>query len=108
MQQRYQLEESKIKPEKVQLIPTIRSANLHEGIQQVIKLLNRSNVANQQEYLDILKAFNLELYQSEQGQSILVKDQDGQTIRHPIILSQFKEPPNLQGILPTETNEQLQ
>ncbi|WP_430811074.1 MULTISPECIES: relaxase/mobilization nuclease domain-containing protein [unclassified Carboxylicivirga] len=108
LQQRYQLETSKIKPEKVQLIPTVNNTNMHESIQQVIKLLNRSNVANQQEYLDILKAFNLELYQSEQGQSILVKDQDGRTLRHPISLSQFKESPNLKDTLTSETNEQLQ
>nr|WP_244824857.1 relaxase/mobilization nuclease domain-containing protein [Carboxylicivirga mesophila] len=107
LQQRYELETT-AKLDKLQLIPTINSPNLHEGIQQVFKLLNLSNIQNQQEYLDILKAFNLELYQTDKGQSVIIKDQDGQILRHPIALSQFKEPPNLDTYQTQKTNEELQ
>jgi hypothetical protein len=107
LQQCYDLDTT-AKLDKVQLIPTINSPNLHEGIQQVFKLLNQSNIENRQEYLDILKAFNLELYQSEQGQSVVVKNQDGQVLRHPIPLSQFEERPLLHDIKPSENNLKLQ
>ncbi|MCT4588884.1 MAG: relaxase/mobilization nuclease domain-containing protein [Carboxylicivirga sp.] len=108
LQQRHKLGKTQDKPDKVQLIPTINSTNLHMSIQQVFKLLNQSNISNHQEYEDILKAFNLEVYQSEKGQLVLIKDQDGQTLRHPIALSQFKEGPNLPAHQTKETNEKIQ
>ncbi|WP_430817220.1 relaxase/mobilization nuclease domain-containing protein [Carboxylicivirga sp. RSCT41] len=108
LQQRYELDTRITKLDKVQLIPTINSPNLHEGIQQVFKLLNQSNVQNRQQYLDLLKGFNLELHQSEQGQSVVVKDQDGQILRHPMALSQFNEQPLLDDIQPLESNLKLQ
>lgn len=108
LQQRYDLDTTRTKLDKVQLIPTINSTNLHEGVQQVFKLLNQSNIENRQEYLDILKAFNLELYQTDKGQSVIIKDQDGQILRHPIALSQFKEPPNLDTYQTQKPNEELQ
>jgi len=79
------------KSDVVNLIPSHRSANLHTSIQEVFKLLNQSNIISRQEYLDILKAFNLEIYQTEKGQSVLIKDQDGTTLRHPIKMSDFQE-----------------
>jgi len=108
LQQRYELGQSRTKLDKVQLIPTIKSANLHEGIQQVFKILNKSNITGKQEYLDILRAFNLEIYQSKRGLSVLIKDQDGQTLRHPITLSSFKEQPNLFNSKAQQPNMQLQ
>ncbi|MBR8536657.1 relaxase/mobilization nuclease domain-containing protein [Carboxylicivirga sediminis] len=108
LQQRYELDTTKTKLDKIQLIPTINSPNLHEGVQQVFKLLNQSNIENRQEYLDILKAFNLELYQSEHSQSVIVKGLDGQVLRHPIALSQFMEPPNLDTFQMPKPNEELQ
>jgi len=108
LQQRYELGESNTLLDKVNLIPTIKSDNLHEGIQQVFRLLNQSNVSDQQEYLDILRAFNLEIYQSERGQSVIIKDQDGQALRHPIALSDFKEQPNLLVHKGVGVNEKLQ
>ncbi|WP_430815917.1 relaxase/mobilization nuclease domain-containing protein [Carboxylicivirga sp. RSCT41] len=107
LQQRYCLEVKSKKTDKVNLIPTIHSTHLHEGIQQVFKLLNQSNIVSRQEYFDILKAFNLELYQSDQGQTVIVKDSHGQTLRHPIALSQFKEPPNLSVNKTKALNEEL-
>jgi hypothetical protein len=107
LQQRYELDTT-AKLDKVQLIPTINSTHLHESVQQVFKLLNQSNIENRQEYLDILKAFNLELHQSEQGQSVVVKNQKGQVLRHPIPLSQFEERPLLHDIKPSENNLKLQ
>ncbi|MCT4646345.1 MAG: relaxase/mobilization nuclease domain-containing protein [Carboxylicivirga sp.] len=108
LEQRHKLSNVKTKPSKIQLIPTINNPNLHHGIQQVFKLLNQSNISNKQEYLDILKAFNLELYQSKQGQSILVKDQNGTILRHPIALSQFKEQPKQQFYNTQKSNEKIQ
>jgi len=108
LQQRYELGESNTPLDKVNLIPTIRNDNLHEGIQQVFKLLNQSNISGKKEYLDILRAFNMEIYQSERGQSVIIKDQDGQTLRHPIALSDFKEQPDLLINNVQESNEQLQ
>ncbi|WP_439185428.1 relaxase/mobilization nuclease domain-containing protein [Carboxylicivirga taeanensis] len=108
LQQRYKLDTTKTELDKVQLIPTINSPILHEGIQQVFKLLNQSNIQNRQEYLDILKSFNLQLYQSEQGQSVIVKDQDGQILRYPMALSQFIEPPNYSTYQLHQPDEKLQ
>lgn len=108
LEQRHVLCESKAKFEKVQLIPTFKNDNLHEGIQQVFRILNQSNISSRQEYMDILKAFNLELYQSERGQSILIKEQDGQTLRHPLLLSSFNEKPNLEQFNLEPCNENLQ
>ena len=62
-----------------------------ESVQEVFTLLNRSNISSKQEYQDILKAFNLEIYQSGKGQSVLIKDGDGNTLRHPINMSDFTE-----------------
>jgi hypothetical protein len=108
LQQRYEFVKAPDKPDKVQLIPTIDSTNLHKGIQQVFKLLNKSNVSNQQEYCDIIKTFNLEIYQSERWQSVMVKNQEGTILRHPIALSQFDEQPDLLTCQSQGTNEKVQ
>jgi hypothetical protein len=108
LEQRHKLSNVKTKPRKIQLIPTINNSNLHQSIQQVFKLLNQSNISNQQEYLDILKAFNLEIYRSESGHSVIVKDQDGTILRHPIALSQFKEQPKQQDYNAQKLNEKIQ
>jgi hypothetical protein len=108
LQQRYELRDSNTKPVKLQLIPTIDSTNLHKGIQQVFKQLNQSNISSYQEYDDVLKAFNLKINHSEQGRTVLVKDQDGQTLRHPIALSDFKEWPRLPAYQTREVNEKVQ
>lgn len=62
----------------------------YKGINFIL-LLNRSSISSKQECLDILKAFNLEIYQSGKGQSVLIKDGEGNTLRHPINMSDFTE-----------------
>ncbi|TRX71139.1 relaxase/mobilization nuclease domain-containing protein [Carboxylicivirga sp. M1479] len=75
------------------LMSSADSPNLKASIQEVFHLLNNSNITDRQEYQDVLKAFNLQLYQSKQGQSILVIDQDSKIVRHSIKLSAFEEKP---------------
>jgi hypothetical protein len=91
LQQKYNLDTVQNKSEVINLIPNTKSINLMDSVQEVFTLLNRSSISSKQEYLDILKAFNLEIYQSKNGQSVLIKDQDGNTLRHPINMSDFTE-----------------
>ena len=108
LEQRHELGKAQDKPDKLQLIPTIDGTNLHKGIQQVFKLLNQSKISNQQEYLDILKAFNLEICQSQRGQSVIVRDREGTILRHPIALFQFDEQPDTLKCQAQEANEIIQ
>ncbi|MBK3518267.1 relaxase/mobilization nuclease domain-containing protein [Carboxylicivirga marina] len=93
--------------QKVNLVANVTGENLHESIQQVFKLLNQSNISGKQEYLDVLKAFNLQFYTSEKGQSVLIK-QGEQTLRHAIPVSHFKEKPLYEACKENVSNTQLQ
>ncbi|MCU4176964.1 relaxase/mobilization nuclease domain-containing protein [Carboxylicivirga sp. N1Y90] len=105
---KYQLETAQSKKMALNLISSSKSAELKESIQQVFSLLNRSNIVSKQEYLDILKASNLEIYESANGQSVLVKDQEGVTLRHPINMSDFNEKAALEKVQFNKTELNLE
>ncbi|MGQ1787492.1 relaxase/mobilization nuclease domain-containing protein [Saccharicrinis sp. GN24d3] len=93
--QKYHLDNTQKKNDSVNLIPNAQSPDLMASVQEVFKILNSSNISSAQEYKDILKAFNLELYESGKGKVVLVKDKEGNSLRHSIKVSDFKERPDL-------------
>ena len=91
LEQKYNLEHHQKKSQSINLIPNANSPNLVRSVQEVLKSLNRSNISSKQEYLDILKAFNLEIHNGDKGQYVCIKDLQGKTLRHPINMSDFQE-----------------
>ena len=104
LKEKYDLVQEK-KQQEINLIPTADSRNLKDSIQEVIKILNSSNLNSRQEYEDILKAFNLLIYQTERGLSILIVGQEGETIRHSIKMSELQERANLNFSIESKQKE---
>ncbi|TRX66398.1 relaxase/mobilization nuclease domain-containing protein [Carboxylicivirga sp. M1479] len=96
LEEKYDLQKQVSKRKTVNLILTGTGKELKDSIQSVFRLMNASNLKNKQQYLDILKAFNLQLDEGRKIDYIKVNDKTGQTLRHPIPITDFIEPPNLQ------------
>jgi len=65
--------------------------------------LNGSYIESKQQYLDILKGFNLEIRDGARGLCVFVTDRDGNAVRHPVSLSEFTIQPcydKMQGAEP--------
>ncbi|MBS2101293.1 relaxase/mobilization nuclease domain-containing protein, partial [Carboxylicivirga linearis] len=75
-------------------LPDDSTAHLYHRIQKTFMLLNESNISGKQQYIDALKGFNIELRNSERGQSVFVIDQNEETQRHPVPLSDLKVQPD--------------
>lgn len=110
LEEKYKLDNTQNIKESINLIPNATSPDLMTSVQEVFKLLNRSNISSLQEYQDILKAFNIEIDMGERGQAVLIKDQDGTTLRHSIKMSDFKERAKLDFTIKPEfeRNNELQ
>ncbi len=107
LEQKYGLNMGAPKATQINLLISSKSENLKETLQQIIHLLNNSkNISSDQEYRDILKALNIEIKPCENGKIVLVNDQDGQPVRHPLNQSEFEEQPR-QEFVQSKTPELL-
>ncbi|MBS2101287.1 relaxase/mobilization nuclease domain-containing protein, partial [Carboxylicivirga linearis] len=75
-------------------LPDDKTPHLYDGIQKTFMLLNESNISGKQQYIDVLKGFNIELRNSTRGQNVFVIDQNRETHRHPVPLSDLKVQPD--------------
>jgi hypothetical protein len=96
LEKKYELGMNSPKASQINLLITSKSENLKETLQQIFHLLNSSkNISSGQEYKDILKALSIEIKPCEKGKIVLVIDQDGQPVRHPLNHSESEEQPRL-------------
>jgi hypothetical protein len=71
-----------------------RSRNIRQNLEELFKHLNRMpEVTSKEMYNEALKLFNVEIKKSGRGHIVLVTDGEGNPIRYPIRLSNFKERP---------------
>jgi hypothetical protein len=71
-----------------------RSRNIKQNLENLFKHLNSlEELTSKEAYSEALKLFNVEIKKSGRGHIVLVKDGEGNPIRYPIRLSNFKERP---------------
>ncbi len=93
LEQTYQLKNDEPK-EKVDLKFTAFSKNLKPNLENLFSEFNRMDfITNKQMYNDALKLFHIEIKQVQKGHLIFVTDGNGNTVRHPIKMSDFEERP---------------
>nr|WP_321411515.1 relaxase/mobilization nuclease domain-containing protein [uncultured Carboxylicivirga sp.] len=107
LEQTYHLDHSSKLTQTNQLIPDNISQELYNTIQSTFLLLNESALDSKQQYLDILKGYNLEIKESERGYSVFVTDQNGNPLRHPISLSDFKDYPDYEHSIINEPESKI-
>jgi hypothetical protein len=112
LEKKYGLSLETRKTLQINLLVSSKSENLKETIQQIFHLLNDSkNIGSEQEYRDILKALNIEIKACEKGRVVLINDNDGHPVRHPLNLSEFEEQPGLNQLqlkVPADHHEEEQ
>ena len=93
LEQKYQLTQKEVK-ENPDFRFSPRSRNIKQNLENLFKHLNGLNEINSKEmYNEALKVFNVEIKKSGRGHIVLVNDENGNPIRYPIRLSNFKEKP---------------
>ncbi len=71
-----------------------RSRNIKQNLENLFKHLNSlEEITSKEGYREALKLFNVEIKKSGRGHIVLVTDGEGNSIRYPIRLSNFKERP---------------
>lgn len=71
-----------------------RSRNIKQNLENLFKHLNSlEKITSKEMYNEALKFFNVEIKKSGRGQIVLVTDREGNPIRYPVRLSNFKERP---------------
>ena len=93
LEESYNLSHASHVSKSIVSLPDDKTPHLYHRIQKTFVLLNQSNISSKEQYVDVLKGFNIELRNSERGQSVLVIDQNGETQRHPVPLSDLKVQP---------------
>jgi hypothetical protein len=67
-------------------------SDLRARVEGIFRLLNQSKgIENETMYHEILRAFSLEIYRSERGAVVHVKNNEGKIIRNPMKMSAIKE-----------------
>ena len=67
-------------------------SDLRARVEGIFRLLNQSKgIENETMYHEILRAFSLEIYRSERGAVVHVKNNEGKIIRNPMKMSSIKE-----------------
>ena len=70
------------------------SANLKQNLQVLFRQLNQlESITNKQLYDESLERFNVEIRKSGKGHIIFIVNENGNPVRYPIRLSEFKERP---------------
>ena len=83
------------------------SANLKQNLQELFKQLNQiESITNKQLYDKSLAKFNVEIRKSGRGHVVLITDGNGNPVRYPMRLSEFKEQPRF--YMSTKTENILQ
>jgi hypothetical protein len=93
LEQTYQLKNDEPKG-KIDLKFTAYSKNLKQNLENLFRELNRVDfITNKQMYNDALRLFHIEIRQVQKGHLVFVTDGNGNPVRHPIKMSDFKERP---------------
>jgi len=70
------------------------SRNIKQNLENLFAHLNQiTEITSKEMYNEALKVFNIEIKKSGRGHIVLVNDENGNPIRYPIRLSNFKEKP---------------
>jgi hypothetical protein len=94
LEEKYQLTQKTTKEEPVFRFSP-RSRNIKQNLENLFKHLNSlEEITSKEMYNEALKLFNVEIKKSGRGHIVLVTDGEGNPIRYPIRLSNFKEKPN--------------
>jgi hypothetical protein len=93
LEEKYQLTQKTTKEEPVFRFSP-RSRNIKQNLENLFKHLNSlEEITSKEMYIEALKLFNVEIKKSGRGHIVLVTDGEGNPIRYPIRLSNFKERP---------------
>jgi len=93
LEEKYQLTQKTTKEEPVFRFSP-RSRNIKQNLENLFKHLNSlEEITSKEMYNEALKLFNVEIKKSGRGHIVLVTDGEGNPIRYPIRLSNFKEKP---------------
>jgi hypothetical protein len=93
LEQKYQLTQKEV-IEKPDFRFSPRSRNYKQNLENLFKHLNGlDEITSKEIYDQALKIFNVEIKKSGRGHIVVVCDENGNPIRYPIRLSNFKEKP---------------
>jgi hypothetical protein len=93
LEEKYQLTQKNNKEQPVFRFSP-RSRNIKQNLENLFKHLNSlEEITSKEAYTEALKLFNVEIKKSGRGHIVLVTDGEGNPIRYPIRLSNFKEKP---------------
>lgn len=93
LEEKYQLTQKET-PESPNFKFSAKSRNYKQNLENLFKHLNGLNeITSKEMYDQALKIFNVEIKKSGRGHVVLVCDENGNPIRYPIRLSNFKEKP---------------
>lgn len=93
LEQKYHLTQKETK-EQPDFHFSPRSRNIKQNLENLFAHLNQiTEITSKEMYNEALKVFNVEIKKSGRGHIVLVCDENGNPIRYPIRLSNFKEGP---------------
>jgi len=93
LEQKYDLTKE-LNKEQTNLKFSASSRNLKRNLESLFGQLNRMEFINSKEMYDhALKLFNVEIRKAGRGYSVLVTDENGNPIRHPVKMRDFEERP---------------